>query len=171
MTKKRQSTQSGIKDDVEFFNQVNEFAVLDAQLREAEAQRDQSIQAVRDSYESRIDTLKKRKAAILKSTAVFAALNKDTVLDKERRSGETTQARYGFQLNPQKLVVLSRQYKMDDILTQALLQPEEWRAKYLRYSKVELNKHALMTDMTDSDLAKLGLKKTQSDSFYISPIN
>ncbi len=171
MAKKQSTKKSGIKDDAEFFAKVNEFALADVEWRKLTAQQDRELQEVRDRYDTQLATLKKRKEALLKETAVFAALNQDQVLKKGLRSGTTTLARYGFQLGNPTVSALSKKYSMKDILIQAKLKPEEWRMKYLVYPEPTLNKDALRKGLSESDLTKMGLKVTQTDSFYIAPLD
>ncbi len=171
MAKKQSTRKTGIQDDAEFYDKINSFALADSEYRKLSAQHDRDLQEVRDRYEQQLVLLKKRKESILKETAVYAALNKDKLFEEGMRSNVTTMARFGFQRGNPTVCVISRKYKIKDILNQAKLMPEDWRAKYLIYPDPTLNKDTMRKGMTESDLNKLGLKVTQTDSFYIAPLD
>lgn len=172
MSKTRTTTRTeGIADPAAFNETIDSICTLSTEMRQATSEMDARIQAIRDEYEVEITARKKKIASLEKSAVVYAALHRDSVLDKGTRSGTTSLGRFGFRLGQPTLALQSRKITWGDVVNAIASRGAEMVAKYLVMAEPKPNKEAIKASMPAVELAGLGLQISQTDSFYVEPFD
>lgn len=132
-------------------------AALDKELIRVREKRGDAIKELEDDV--RRDTKEARKLATKQRSALLG----------DKLSGETKLARFGFEKKPPSLKLASGVSEADVI---ANIQQGTGDIKKLEGVAIvvteKLNRRAL-ANLTDDDLESIGLKRTQSTTFFIEP--
>lgn len=163
--------KAGIETKEEFFAKVNNVAQLAVEIRKLEADRDKELQEVRERHEVRIQAKTDLRDNLTASCRLFAEENRADLFDKERKSATTTLAKFGFNF-PAASLTLARPKSLnwDGVKNLILSRYPKLAARWLTYREPEVNKPAIKAaKLRAENLAKLGLKLTQKETFYIEP--
>lgn len=157
---------TGIATRGEFEDKINAAAETEVHLRRLKADMDAELQAIRDKYDPQTKPLETRLETLLNACGTYAALHQDEVLKPGLRQGETALALYGFRLGNPTLVLLNRKHTWKTVCAAIRDRGTTWTDKYLKLPDPKPNKDALKT-LSDEELASLGCRVEQTDSFYI----
>lgn len=155
-------------DKADFESAVNDVARLQTQLRKLEAARDAQIQRAQEHNREPIEALKEEIADTLRACEKFALANRAELFPGERKTAETELATYGITLGKPAIVPLSRRWTWDQVIEAIQARGKAFADRYLR-TKTEPVKDALKAQLDDAQLAEIGLRITQSESFGITP--
>ena len=127
---------------------------------------DAELQAVRNQYESRLNTVARVLADKTEAARVWAAAN--PVEFGGRRSIGWVHGTAGFRMGPPKLKTLAKR-KWDGVL--GALRACRWGAAYIRV-KEEIDKEQIIADvgaeiLSAADLRKAGAQVVREESFYV----
>lgn len=169
--------KNGISSREEYEQKVNRTAMLEVECSEITARYKLLQQRLKARADKRVKERQKEQKELLAACAEYAAEHQNEVLKKGMRYGETTQARYGFQLGNHELVTLSK-VTWKEVIERITQKGKAWAKRFLTYKEPEVNKVALKDahlhaegkdHVSAEELAELGCKIVQEDSFYIKP--
>lgn len=143
-----------------------EMSKSQAVIQEEEAAMNKEIQDIKERYDERTAETSGTIASISDAVEKFCNENKSE-FDKQR-SRVLTHGKVGFRNNPPKVMQLNKKWKVESSI--AFLK-KLFGKKYLR-EKPELNKDVILADyakeiIADEDLAGVGLRVDQDETFYI----
>ncbi|HZZ20291.1 MAG TPA: host-nuclease inhibitor Gam family protein [Opitutaceae bacterium] len=154
-----------LKSRAEFDQVVDRLASATVDLRKLEAKRDERIQEVREKHEPDIAVLKVEIDAMALNLEKFAAANRDELMPGRIKSGETSLARFGFRFGNPTLKLLNKSWSWEKVVA-------ELKARlltgYVRTTE-EADKEGLRIHLTPEQLAGVGCRVTQSETFYVEP--
>ena len=148
----------------QFNTAVDEIALLQVCIIEIEVKRDKEIHAVKDKYKGDLEALETKRDLKLKLAEEFADENREEVIPKGMKSGETAQGVYGFRQSS-KLAALRGKWNEEKIL-EAI--KSEHGARFVRIEET-VDKEKLREELNDTELAAVGLRVSQSDKFFVDP--
>jgi phage host-nuclease inhibitor protein Gam len=129
---------------------------------------DAELKAVRDSYESRLNTVTQVLGEKTDAARAWADANPAEFV--RRKSIEFANGTIGFRTGTPKLKALAKN-KWDAVLQS--LRSARWGTAYLRV-KEEINKEQIIADigagiLREADLRKAGAQVVREESFYVEP--
>ena len=127
---------------------------------------DAEIQAVRDKYRSRLNTVAEVLTEKVNTARAWAEANPEEF--GRRKSIDFPDGSVGFRTGMPKLKMLAK-WKWDDVLR--ALQAARWGGAYIRV-KEEINKEQIIADigaevLSAADLRKAGAQVVREESFYV----
>ena len=147
----------------EFTSALDEIAGLQVELRTIEAERDNEIQAVRDMFARDLE----KRTAKLKSLIVladkYAETHRDELFPTKLKSAETPLANYGFRIGNPTLCLLNRKWSWEGVLNAV---KAAFRGQYVRTTEA-VDKDALKRDLSPEQLATIGCRIDQAETFYV----
>lgn len=155
-----------IETDTEFKTVADDLAAMSAAQTKQAAQLELELQAVRDKHAPALSAMKD--AIKDKAKALCTYLKKKGVADRlfkdGQRQGETIKAIFGFRDSPEALATLNTKEKEADLAKRLY---DEGKTKYLQLGAPSIDKDAIKKDnLTDEQLAAIGLRRTVKTSFY-----
>lgn len=164
MTKKRVKAPT-LRTRIEFDATVDELARATVSLRDAEARRDEQIQRVRDEFEPACTAFTEQVQSLALAAEKYAEGHRDELFVGKVKSAETSLAVFGFRLGQPTLKTLSRAWTWERVL-EALV--ERGLTRFIR-TKQEPDKEALKQHMAAEELAGVGCRIDQAETFFIEP--
>jgi len=151
-------------DDVQ--SQLLEYAKLESFLAESEADLNAELQSVRDKYAKITGTQSARYNQIKGDIQAYCLTQKSEF--EAQRSKDFPYAKLGFRYGKHKVSLLNRKYNWDIVIE---LVKKLFGGTYIR-QKEELSKEAILSSyaegkLTDQQVAGLGVKIEQEESFFI----
>jgi phage host-nuclease inhibitor protein Gam len=182
--KKRVSTtrRTPPRDGAQFAAEVNEAAALQLELEHAQAALNELLNSTGTDLRERIDALTTDIEARLECLHGFAHTHRAEIFPKGKKTGDTTQATFGFSDNPPRLSRAAEFSEEDSI--SALL--KLGKAQFVRTVR-EVNKDAIKEALreaaanesappegftpaiTVAELRMCGLKLSQTERFWLEP--
>lgn len=154
-----------LKTRAEFDGAVDELARLTVELRTGEAERDAEIQKVRARYEPAITVVTDTIKLLALSVEKFAEDHREELFVGKVKSAETPLAVFGFRLGQPTLKTLSKAWTWERVL-------EALRAagmkRFVR-EKAEPDKDAMKQHLTAEQLASVGCRIDQAETFFVEP--
>jgi len=147
----------------EFEDTVDQICKLQLDREQLVTERDRLIASVREDHDPEIERLGTEINAKVVLCEKFATVHRETLFGK-LKSAASSLATFGFRTGNPKLVLLSRKWKWDDVLTALKL---KGRNELIR-TKEEADKEALKK-LNDEELASFGLRIDQDETFFIEP--
>lgn len=160
---------SGLNSQAEFTAAVDECAEIEVELRAATAALDKELQIIRERHNPNITALTARRDALLAKTCQYAATHQETVLTAGTRSGSTAKACYGFRLGKPTLVLLNNDSTWEKVVAAIKAKGRAFAKLYISTPAPKPNKDAMKAKLSEAELAKLGCRIEQTDSFYLEP--
>lgn len=154
-----------IETRAKFDEAVDCIARLQVQIAAVKAKRDKRIQALNEEFKAELEPLEDKRDLQLKLAEEFAEENRAELFPKGLKSTETTHAVFGFRIGQPTLKVLSKKWTWDKVV-------EALKAKYAGRcgrTKEEPDKDALRNELTDAELAEVGVRVDQEDRFFVEP--
>ena len=164
MTKKRIKAPT-IKSRIEFDVTIDELARATVKLREAQAKRDEQIQSIRDMYAPACNVFAEQVQGLALAAEKYAEEHRDELFVGKVKSAETALAVFGFRLGQPTLKTLSKAWTWERVL-EALI--ERGLKRFVR-TKQEPDKEALKQHMSAEELAGVGCRIDQTETFFIEP--
>lgn len=164
MTKSRLKAPS-LSSRIAFEQAVDDLARTTVALRKLEARRDEKIQAVRAECEPSVQEANARVQSLTLLVEKYAEEHRDELLPGKAKSSETSLAVFGFRLGQPTLKTLNRAWTWERVL-------EELGARKLtRFirQKQEPDKEAMKAHLNAEELAAVGCKIAQEESFFVEP--
>ncbi len=159
-----------IESDAQFIADVDRIAVLKTNKSLAETALEKELQKVRDfhqpSIDAIVDSINSATAACrnyLKKKPVQARLFKDGL-----KSGESSKATFGYRLGAPSIKALDTKSNLEQVAAQ-LIAADKLDYIFIKPTpapSIDTQK-VLAAKLPEDRLAALGLRKTQSESFYI----
>jgi phage host-nuclease inhibitor protein Gam len=150
---------------LEFERTVDEIARVTVDLRKAEARRDAHLQKVRDDYEPPCQALAEQLQGLALAAEKYAETHREDLFPSRVKSAETPLAFFGFRLGNPTLKLLNRKWSWDAVV-------EQLRARGLTgfvRTKEEADKDLLKAKLPAEELAAIGCKVEQGETFYVDP--
>ncbi len=154
-----------LKDMDALNNAMTSLALLQAQYDKQEAALNAKIERLREDFNRATSEQCLRMDALRTQIQDFCALNKN--LFETTRSKDFTSGTVGFRNNPPKVAFLNRKYNTKTVLELI----RRLFSNYIR-TKEEIDKETILVDYSqkridDAQLAAMGLKVDQDETFYI----
>lgn len=159
----RLKSTATLETQAQFESTVDEICRLSLRKEQLVNNRDQLLADVREEHDPEIERLGADISAKIVLCEKFATVHKETLFGK-LKSAASSLGVFGFRTGNPKLVLLSRKWKWDDVLTALRLKNRE----DLIRKKEEADKEALKR-LDEAELAGFGLRIDQDESFYIEP--
>lgn len=159
-----------IESDAEFLANVDRLAVLKTHKSSKEAELERALQKVRDFHQPTIDAITD---SINSNTTVCRNYLKKKAVQERLfkaglKSGESSKAHFGYRLGTPSIKPLDTKTKLEQVAAQLILEDKlDFIAiKPTPAPSIDTQK-VVASKLTDEQLAALGLRQTQSESFYI----
>ena len=157
-----------VKTRAEMETLVRDIARLKLNEKLLVAGMDAEIQAVRNNYEGRLNTLAQVAAEKTEAARAWAESHPEEFA--RRRSVEFLHGAVGFRTGPPKLRTVLKS-KAGSVLDG--LRAAHWGAAYIRV-KEEINREQIIADvgagsLSATELRKVGAQVVQEESFYVEP--
>jgi len=158
---------TGVKAFEELDPLLLRYAGFETVIAKQEAAMNARIQKIRDEFDQATIEARKEKLVIESDIEVFCRSNKHEF--EKSRSRDFVHGVVGFKFNPPKVSILNRK---STIKTAMELIKRIFDGKYVR-SKEEIDKELILADyaagsLKDGNLAAVGLKVDQDETFYIA---
>jgi phage host-nuclease inhibitor protein Gam len=147
----------------EFDRSLDEIAGLQVDLRAAEAERDNEIQAVREMHERSVLKIADKLKATVVLAEKYAETHRDELFPTAKKSGETTLANYGFRLGNPTLCLLNRKWNWEGVLNAV---KAAFPKRFVR-TKEDVDKDGLKQHLDAAQLATVGCRIDQAEAFYV----
>ncbi len=154
-----------LKNRTEFESIINSLASATVDLRKLEARRDAKLQTVREEHDPAITVLKEEIDAMALTLEKYADANREELMPGKVKSAETALATYGFRLGNPTLKLLSKSWTWDKVVKEL---KARMLTSFVRVTE-EADKDALKSKLTAEQLAGVGCRVTQSETFYVEP--
>lgn len=162
-TKRVKST--GFESRSEFEAALDDVASMSVELRKLEAERDQKIQEIQESFNDDILDVKKKIKGIVAQAEKFALSHRAELFIDGKKSGETSLSIFGFRVGNPTLALLNKKWSWEEVIN-AL---KTMSLTEFIVTKQIPDKDALKIKLTDTELAFVGCRIDQTESFWIEP--
>lgn len=163
----RTTTKSvGLTTDTEYTATLDAIADLTVKRDKAQARLDKAILTAREEHGSDIEDYNDQIASRLAMAESYALRNRSLLLSGDSKSAETGKARWGFRLGNPTLVLLSKRWTWRSVADKLR---ETGRDIYLKITDPKPDKDRLKADLSDEDLASLGMRIEQTESYWVEP--
>ncbi len=166
MAKKITTRNTGLATLADYEECLDAIADLTVKRDKAQAKLDKAILAARDEHGAAVEELNNQIAAKLAQAEQFATRNRETLLSGDTKSGETGKARWGWRLGNPTLVLLSRKITWAKVCEKI---KELGKTAYLKIADPKPDKDKLKAELSDEELATLGLRIEQTEAFWVEP--
>ena len=156
----------GLICESEFYNTLDDIAVLTVKRDKAQAKLNKALLDARESYSPDVEEMDNQIKAKMAMAESFALRNRGTLLPKDAKSADSPKAKFGFRLGNPTLVLLSRKFTWGGVCDKL---KALGKTMYLKLSDPKPDKDKIKADMTDEELASLGLRIEQTESFWVEP--
>lgn len=150
----------------EFDAAVNLAAKLQTEIRTITAKRDKLVQRAQALFTNSLSVRTAQLKAIAALAEKYAEANRDELLPAKAKSASTTLATFGFRLGNPTLSLLNKKCSWEGVVLACKL------LKFPKFIRTveEADKDAIKAaTLTDEQRTLLGVKITQSESFFIEP--
>ncbi len=154
-----------LKSRLEFDTIIDRLASATVDLRKLEARRDAKLQEVREQHDPAIVALKEEIDAMALTVEKYADLHREDLMPGKVKSAETALAYYGFRFGNPTLKVLSKSWTWEKVVQEL---KKRMLTQYIRTTE-EPDKEGLRLHLTPEQLAGVGCRVTQSETFYVEP--
>lgn len=152
-----------IETRIQFDATVDEICLLQLEREQLVTLRDRLMSDIMLEHNPQIEEIGNQISAKLLLCEKYAITHRDSLFGK-LKSAASALGLFGFRTGNPKLVLLSRKWKWDDVLS-AL--KSLGKKEFIR-TKEEPDKDALKR-LPDADLATFGLRIDQDEAFFIEP--
>lgn len=158
------SNEMSIATRSEFEAEIDSICRRQLELEARVVARDAAIAKVRDRHDPEIEAIKAEIEAGVLRCERFAATHRESLFGKVK-SAATALADYGFRLGNPTLALLNRKWTWSEVLL--ALRNRDWERFIV--IKESPDKEAMKSQLTDEQLAAVGTRIVQGESFYIEP--
>lgn len=164
--KKTTSKKTQLATPAAFESCVNSIADMITVRDKQQAKLDAAILAARDKFGPGIVDLQKQIEGKMAMAELYARDHRDTLMPRKGKTSDTTKARFGFRLGNAVLSLASRKINLKAVISTII---EKGLNHLLVFSEPKLNKEQIKKEMTEAELADLGLTLKQKESFWVEP--
>ncbi len=162
-TKRVKST--GFETRGEFDAAMDDVAAMSVELRHMEADRDEEIQATQEAYNGDVMDIKQKIKGLVAQAEKYALSHRGELFMAGLKRGQTSLAFYGFRTGLPTLVALNRKWTWGTIVEALKAQGLE---RFVA-TKEAPDKDGLKAHLNDADLAAVGCRVRQVESFWVEP--
>lgn len=149
----------------EFLAAIDDIVRLQTKLRRVTAVRDDEIQRVQTRHQTEIDGLTGDLELLLAKAERYADEHRGEIFPGKLKTAATELAEYGFRQSPPALKTLNRKWTWEAVLTAV---KEQFGKRFVRTEEA-LQKDALKAQLTAEQLAAVGLRIEQPETFGVTP--
>ncbi|QYM80255.1 host-nuclease inhibitor Gam family protein [Horticoccus luteus] len=165
MTKNSRLKAPSLSSRIEFDRCVDDLARTTVALRKLEARRDEKIQAVRAEWEPGVREAGARVEALTLLVEKYAEEHRDELLPGKAKSAETALAFFGFRLGQPTLKLLNRSWTWEKVVE---VLDARHLLTFIRMRR-EPDKDALKQQLDAEQLAAVGCRVDQAETFFVEP--
>lgn len=154
-----------LRSRAEFDQTIDQLARLTVALRQAEAARDEQLQAVRALHDGPCADLKTEIERLALAAEKYAEGHRDDLLPGKAKSAETALAIFGWRLGQPTLKTLNKAWTWDRVLEEL---GARGLSRFIR-TKREPDKDALKVHLQPEELAAVGCRIDQAETFFVEP--
>lgn len=147
---------------------VNRYVELSTDLARRKAKAERAIAAINSAFEAENAERMAEVDALAAAAHIYCDAHQD-ILDRGR-SREMANAIVGFRTNPPKVEKIASKDTFEAIARRMQAQP--WAGPFIKLAEPEINKELLLSEranLKEADLAAVGLRIAQGETFFISP--
>jgi phage host-nuclease inhibitor protein Gam len=163
-SKTRITPSTIISTDAEFRRRIDAVARLQTEIRKSEVIRDTAIQEIQETHKKLLEPLNARLEGSIATLELYAISHRDSLFPTVKKSDETELASFGFRQSPAKITTLNKRWTFAKAIEAV---KQLFPGRFVR-AKEELDKEKIK-DLTDEQVASVGLRREQSDIFWIEP--
>lgn len=155
-----------IENDNEFLAVADELACAATAATKAKAALEEALQAVRDEHAPALDALKVAMADKAKALTQYLKRKgvEERLFKPGQRQGESSKALFGWRDSAPSLATLNTKEKMEELARRLY---GEGKTQFLLLGAPSVDKDAVKrADLTDAQLAELGLRRVVKTTFY-----
>ncbi|MFA5688599.1 MAG: host-nuclease inhibitor Gam family protein [Kiritimatiellales bacterium] len=156
---------SGFETREEFEQALNDVAAMSVEQRRLEAERDAKLQEIQEAFNDDINDVKTKIKGLLAQAEKYALSHRAEIFQSGKKSGETSLALFGFRSSTPALALLNRKWTWDEVVN-ALI--SAGRPEFI-VTKSTPDKDAMKARLNDTELAAVGCRVKQDESFWIEP--
>lgn len=156
---------TGFETRGEFDAALDDVAAMLVEQRQLEADRDRRIQAIQEEYNDGILDIALKIKAKLALAEKYAKAHRGELLSGKKKSGETPLALFGFRTSTPSLVLLNRKWSWGQVVETLQL---SGLGQFIM-TKRSPDKDAMKAKLSDEELAAVGCRISQSESFWVEP--
>lgn len=149
----------------EFLSSIDQIAVLQTRVRLLSAKRDKHIQRVQDEYQPDISATEEELQSLLVQAERYADTHRDELFPGKEKTAETELAAYGYRLHPPALKTLNRKWTWEAVMEAVR---RAFPGRFIR-SQDTLQKDSLKAELSEEQLATIGLRLDQPETFGVTP--
>jgi phage host-nuclease inhibitor protein Gam len=164
MTTKRVKS-AGFETRAEFDQALDDVAAMSVEVRKIEAERDVQLQAIQEAYNDDLMAVKEKIKGLLAQAEKYALSHRNDVLPVGKKSGETSLALFGFRTGLPTLTLLNRKWTWDEVVNALRSAGLE---RFI-VTKSTPDKDAMKAKLNDTELAAVGCRIKQDESFWVEP--
>lgn len=162
---KQRIKSTGFETRSEFETALNDVAAMTVELRHMEADRDAEIQATQEAYNDDILEVKAKIKGLVAQAEKYALSHKAEIFPSGKKGGETALARFGFRTGNPTLALLNRKWTWDEVVNALRSMGKE----SFIVTKHAADKDGMKAHMDDAELAAVGCRVKQDESFWVEP--
>jgi len=159
----RRLKTSGFETRSEFEQALNDIASMSVDIRKIEADRDMEVQEVIEGYNDDIQAVQKLVKGQLALAEKYALAHRKELLPEDKKSGETSLARFGFRMGLPTLATLNRKWTWETVINALRSQSLE----QFIVTKHTPDKDAMKAHLDKEKLAAVGCRIKQAESFWV----
>jgi phage host-nuclease inhibitor protein Gam len=156
---------SGFETRGEFDQALDDVASMSVDLRKLEADRDAELQAIQEAYNNDCLDVKKKIKGLVAQAEKYALSHRAELFPPGKKSGETSLALFGFRSGNPTLALLNKKWSWEEVIN-AL---KSMSLTEFIVTKEAADKDAMKARLNDAELAAVGCRVDQSESFWVEP--
>ena len=165
---KTTTKQTGLQTQAEYEACLDQIADLIGVRNLAQLALDEALLKVREQYGESVKTYQEMIDSKMALAEAYAIRHRDTLLPDGTKSASTTKVRYGWRLGNPCLKLLSRRHTWVSVCQRLI---ETGRQAFLKLTDPKPDKDRIKAELSDTELAEVGLRIEQTESFWIEPLD
>lgn len=164
MTTKRVKS-AGFETRAEFDQALDDVAAMSVEVRKIEAERDAQLQAIQETYNDDLMAVKEKIKGLLAQAEKYALSHRAELFPDGKKSSETSLALFGFRTGNPTLALLNKKWTWEEVIN-AL---KSMSLTEFIVTKQAADKDAMKVKLNDTQLAAVGCRVAQAESFWVEP--
>ena len=150
----------------DFTDAIDDVARKRVELTKLKARRDSRIQTVEAEFKDDIERIEGEISELVVLAEKYAVVHRNELFPGEAKTGSSASANFGFRLGNPTLKALNRKWSPEETMKELR---RLGMSDFIRV-KEELDKNGLKARLNDEQLASVGLRVCQSESFFVEPL-
>ena len=155
----------GFESRSQFEAALDDAAAMSVELRKMEADRDAELQAIQEAYNDDILAVKNKIKGLVAQAEKYALSHRAELFVDGKKCSETSLSFFGFRVGNPTLALLNKKWSWEEVIHALLSQ----NLTEFIVTKTIPDKDAMKIKLTDTDLASVGCRIDQTESFWIEP--